>query len=326
MFSALVRGTAQRCGGRLQSRLELHRDAHHRAPQTNHPSSTSLFNFSQTDTNKLFEQYDVQKQIDVLHGVVTEARARRQRGETPGADRWREDLQPREAVRARTIPTLVRERDMLRARLAQVRCSLKKLLQIFLNILVVQMEQENMELCGQVQENVAAQDLADTKTAEIFGFFDEVRGEPTLCPSLAVCSRTEWSAGSDLREMAGTATRRRANVDAFDGRDPKRYQPSSMMTCMKFILFYLRDLLECLYYWYAYEAAYLSPYINITMLAMCAYYIHSARWGLTLDWPQYCCARTSCESRGSGGTLPEGALARVGNVAVEQHGGRAVPE
>jgi hypothetical protein len=57
----------------------------------------------------------------VLHGVVTEARARRQRGETPGADRWREDLQPREAVRARTIPTLVRERDLLSARLAQVR-------------------------------------------------------------------------------------------------------------------------------------------------------------------------------------------------------------
>jgi len=107
------------------------------------------------DTNKLFEQYDVQKQIDVLHGVVTEARARRQRGETPGADRWREDLQPREAVRGRTIPTLVRERDLLRARLAQ-------------------MEKENMELYGQVQENVAAQDRTDAKTAEIFAWFDEI--------------------------------------------------------------------------------------------------------------------------------------------------------
>ena len=52
---------------------------------------------------------------------MTDARAQRQRGETPGADRWREDLQPREAVRARTTTTLERERDVLRARLAQVR-------------------------------------------------------------------------------------------------------------------------------------------------------------------------------------------------------------
>jgi hypothetical protein len=57
----------------------------------------------------------------VLHGVVTDARVQRRQGETPGANRWREDLQPREAVRARTTLTLERERDLLRARLAQVR-------------------------------------------------------------------------------------------------------------------------------------------------------------------------------------------------------------
>ncbi|KAH9003622.1 hypothetical protein EDB86DRAFT_2798805 [Lactarius hatsudake] len=106
-------------------------------------------------TDKLFEQYDVQKRIDVLHGVVTEARTRRQRGETPAADRWREDLQPREATRGRTIPTLERERDLLRARLAQ-------------------MKKENMELYDQVQENVAAQERTEAKTAEIFAFFDEI--------------------------------------------------------------------------------------------------------------------------------------------------------
>jgi polyamine-modulated factor 1 len=59
--------------------------------------------------------------------VVTDARARRQRGETAdgggstGVDSWRADLQPRAAVRARTIPVLERERDLLRARLAEVR-------------------------------------------------------------------------------------------------------------------------------------------------------------------------------------------------------------
>ena len=58
--------------------------------------------------------------------MVTEARARRQRGDTvagadTGADIWRADLQPRPAVRARTIPALERERELLRARLAEVR-------------------------------------------------------------------------------------------------------------------------------------------------------------------------------------------------------------
>jgi len=107
------------------------------------------------NTNKLFEQYDVQKHIDVLHGVVTEARARRQRGETPGADRWRGDLQPREAVRAQTTTTLERERDLLRARLAQ-------------------MEKENMELYGQIKEHEAAQAQTEARIAEMFAFFDEI--------------------------------------------------------------------------------------------------------------------------------------------------------
>ena len=186
MLSTLVRGTAQRRRGCLQSRLQLHRNAHHRTPQPTliQPFSPLTPAFSQTDTNKLFEQYDVQKHIDELHGVVTEARARRQRGETPGADRWREDLQPREAVRGRTIPTLVRERDLLRARLAQVRCPLRKQSR-FLYFDRTQMEKDNVELCSQVQENVAAQDRTDAKTAEIFALFDEVR-ENTLCPGCAL--------------------------------------------------------------------------------------------------------------------------------------------
>ena len=73
----------------------------------------------------------MQKNLDTLHHVVTEARARRQqqRSESSdaggsaggGKDIWRADLQPRAAVRARTIPALERERDLLRARLADVR-------------------------------------------------------------------------------------------------------------------------------------------------------------------------------------------------------------
>ena len=54
-----------------------------------------------------------------MHAVVTEARTRRHAGEAPGPDTWKADLNPRSAVRARTIPVLEGERDELRARLAQ---------------------------------------------------------------------------------------------------------------------------------------------------------------------------------------------------------------
>jgi len=146
MFPALVRGAAQRRRGRLQHRLELSRNAHRRTSNAFFPSLPSFLfhslfagivvvNVKKTGTNKLYEEYDVQKNLDTLHRVVTEARARRRRGETdtdtdPGGssssnnnlkDRWRADLQPRAAMRARTVPVLERERDSLRARLADVR-------------------------------------------------------------------------------------------------------------------------------------------------------------------------------------------------------------
>ena len=67
----------------------------------------------------MFKKYNVKENLDNLHAVVTAARARKQ-ADYDSKDVWREDLQPRAAVRARTIPLLERERDRLRAELAQV--------------------------------------------------------------------------------------------------------------------------------------------------------------------------------------------------------------
>ena len=67
----------------------------------------------------MFKKYNVKENLDNLHAVVTAARARKQ-ADYDGKDVWREDLQPRAAVRARTIPLLEQERDRLRAELAQV--------------------------------------------------------------------------------------------------------------------------------------------------------------------------------------------------------------
>ena len=67
----------------------------------------------------MFRKYNVKENLDNLHAVVTAARARKQ-ANYDSKDVWREDLQPRAAVRARTIPLLEHERDRLRAELAQV--------------------------------------------------------------------------------------------------------------------------------------------------------------------------------------------------------------
>ncbi len=62
----------------------------------------------------------MKENLDKLHAVVTEARTRKQTG-YDGKDVWKEDLQPRAAVRARTVPLLEKERDRLKAQLEEVR-------------------------------------------------------------------------------------------------------------------------------------------------------------------------------------------------------------
>ena len=74
---------------------------------------------AQDNCEELFRKYNVKDNLDNLHAVVTAARARKQ-ASYEGRDVWREDLQPRAAVRARTVPVLEKERDRLRAELAQV--------------------------------------------------------------------------------------------------------------------------------------------------------------------------------------------------------------
>lgn len=59
----------------------------------------------------------MRESINVLHGVVTDARARKQRDETEGKDIWKEDLEPRAAVRARTVPMLESDVEKLKATL-----------------------------------------------------------------------------------------------------------------------------------------------------------------------------------------------------------------
>ncbi|KAI0630834.1 hypothetical protein C8Q77DRAFT_1135434 [Trametes polyzona] len=102
---------------------------------------------------ELFKKYNVRENLDNLHAVVTAARARKQAG-YDGKDVWREDLQPRAAVRARTVPILEKERDRLRAELSQL-------------------TEENSELQSQMQRNVHEKEQADADAAKLLDLMDQ---------------------------------------------------------------------------------------------------------------------------------------------------------
>ncbi|KAH9926299.1 uncharacterized protein BXZ73DRAFT_102980 [Epithele typhae] len=102
---------------------------------------------------ELLKKYNVKENIDNLHAVVTAARERKRR-EYDGKDVWREDLQPRAAVRARMIPMLETERDRVRAELAQL-------------------TEENTRLESEMQQNVQAAEDADRDAAKLLDLLDK---------------------------------------------------------------------------------------------------------------------------------------------------------
>ena len=68
----------------------------------------------QASCETIFKDFDVRERINILHNAVTDARMRKQRGETGGKDIWREDLEPHAAVRAKTVPVLEAEVERLK--------------------------------------------------------------------------------------------------------------------------------------------------------------------------------------------------------------------
>ncbi|KAI0642443.1 hypothetical protein C8Q79DRAFT_985896 [Trametes meyenii] len=128
---------------------------------------------------ELFKKYNVKENLDNLHGVVTAARVRRQ-AEYLGNDLWREDLQPRAAVRARTVPLLEKERDRLRAELSQL-------------------TNENSELQSQMRHNVQAKEEADADAVKLLDVLDRAFSKWNQLPLDDIQSwtlQTAESAGS----------------------------------------------------------------------------------------------------------------------------------
>ncbi|KAF5335975.1 hypothetical protein D9611_006380 [Ephemerocybe angulata] len=100
------------------------------------------------DLDKLFkEDYNVQESIDILHKIVQDAKERKARGEVR-KDAWRENLNPRTSVCAKTIPVL--EKDVAR---------LKKQLE--------EAEELNQELQRQLQEVTGETDEVNQQALDI---------------------------------------------------------------------------------------------------------------------------------------------------------------
>ncbi|EJD07353.1 uncharacterized protein FOMMEDRAFT_100544 [Fomitiporia mediterranea MF3/22] len=104
---------------------------------------------------ELFERYNARENIDKLHAVVTEARERKQAGLPPGPDTWKPNLEPRTAVRARTIPILQREKAALEKKLGA-------------------MEEENLELQREIIDNVDAMKRNVDEEQRQYDFLDEL--------------------------------------------------------------------------------------------------------------------------------------------------------
>ncbi|KAG5654199.1 hypothetical protein H0H81_006232 [Sphagnurus paluster] len=115
------------------------------------------------DLEKLFTDYSVQQNVDILHRVVNEAKERKARGDM-GKDVWREDLQPRVAVAARTVPILESEVKRLRELLTAI-------------------EAENRRLQAELDDDVSASRSAKQRASELLDKLDAIYEEWQKLPT-----------------------------------------------------------------------------------------------------------------------------------------------
>ena len=100
-----------------------------------------------------------------------DAKLRKQKG-VVRPDVWREDLHPRAATRARTIPLLEKERERLLAELQEVR-----LLTLPSTIAhsVPQLEDENLQMQNEIVSNVRQFEENEKQSESLLDMLDEVR-------------------------------------------------------------------------------------------------------------------------------------------------------
>ncbi|KAF4593155.1 Nuclear MIS12/MIND complex subunit PMF1/Nnf1 [Pleurotus pulmonarius] len=121
------------------------------------------------DLDELFAKYGVQKNIDILHAIVTEAKERSRQNETRN-DVWREDLDPHNAVSARTVPILEAEVQRMRE-------------------LVAEEAERNKRLQAELEENRTVQESESEQAATLL---DKVARINAACASIPQAEIEEW--------------------------------------------------------------------------------------------------------------------------------------
>ncbi|KAJ7178953.1 hypothetical protein C8R46DRAFT_1071976 [Mycena filopes] len=89
------------------------------AMQTFNQVADYIESANQRDLESLFQEYDLQNNVDILDKMVSEAKARKASGKI-GPNVWTENLHPRAAVAGRTIPVLEAQAKRLRESLAEL--------------------------------------------------------------------------------------------------------------------------------------------------------------------------------------------------------------
>lgn len=124
----------------------------------------------QEATDKFFDDTDLRQCIDDLHAAVVDAKLRKQKGEIR-PDTWREDLHPRAATRARTVPLLERERERLLAELQEVFLLTPP---SAIAHAPSQLEGENLRLQEEIASNVRQFGENEKKAESLLDVLDEV--------------------------------------------------------------------------------------------------------------------------------------------------------
>ncbi|KAF5353072.1 hypothetical protein D9758_008760 [Tetrapyrgos nigripes] len=106
------------------------------------------------DFESLFEQYNLQENLDAFHQIINEAKQRKA-ANNAGKDVWREDLEPVGLVCARTVPDLEAEVKRLRETVSAA-------------------EETNKRLGEELKENADAIQVADARSAALLDKLDEV--------------------------------------------------------------------------------------------------------------------------------------------------------
>ncbi|KAJ7836952.1 hypothetical protein B0H13DRAFT_186599 [Mycena leptocephala] len=123
------------------------------AMQTFNQVADYIESATKRDLENLFQEYDLQNNIDILDKMVSEAKARKASGNI-GPNVWTENLQPRSAVCGRTIPILEAQAKRLRESLAEL-------------------EAENLTLISELEGKVGELYGLETRTIGILDKIDE---------------------------------------------------------------------------------------------------------------------------------------------------------